>query len=486
MAIQTFYYYPSVFGDAFPGVTALLTGSWDAQGSYSDQWSEIPMQKVPAKDGGNHYEAKVALDDSQAGKAFHWGVWFEQDGQKTWAIASEVDALDSRDRHRSFVFDGNPSAHGYYLTHCRYLGALKYRKADGHWATQFRVWAPNAQKVELVFGALWDLEDPDKKPLASNHSLDRERLGGGYIYENGEGIHPDLPILLMIPQEDGTWLSPPDHPALQDLSYLNQRLYMYRITRDDGSQLFRTDLYSRVQIGHGAIDPALDPYSGALAELSGGVSCSVSLDLERVTRDFEVPVWPIPEADFIDKDEFWADEFSDRPLPKRVEDLIIYELHLGALGPDHEGPGTLKEALEMLDHIEALHVNAIELLPISEFSGDAFNWGYATSHYFAIEYSGGGRDQFKHFVKACHQRGIAVILDMVYNHYDHHASRAQRFFDSPDPAKDIYYWYEGQAENYPGTRLGASHLPNPDFPNSDNLRPGPRTNSKYLWPDRGS
>ena len=49
---------------------------------------------------------------------------------------------------------------------------------------------------------------------------------------------------------------------------------------------------------------------------------------------------------------------------------------------------------------------------MSQFSGEE-NWGYGTSHYYAIEYSGGGRDQYKYFIKACHRRGMAVIFDVV-------------------------------------------------------------------------
>jgi 1,4-alpha-glucan branching enzyme len=86
---------------------------------------------------------------------------------------------------------------------------------------------------------------------------------------------------------------------------------------------------------------------------------------------------------------------------------------------------------------------------MSEFEGWA-QWGYGTSHYFAIEYSSGGRDQFKHFVRECHRRGIAVILDVVYNHYHHSAERAEWSYDSDRPEENIYYWYEGKSSDYPG------------------------------------
>ena len=128
---------------------------------------------------------------------------------------------------------------------------------------------------------------------------------------------------------------------------------------------------------------------------------------------------------------------------------MIYELHVGALGgPEKKGPGTLKDAIDLLDYLVDLGVNAVELLPMSQFSGEE-NWGYGTSHYYAIEYSGGGRDQYKYFIKACHRRGIAVIFDVVYNHFTPNAERAEWGYDTNDVVKNPYYWYEGVPSDYP-------------------------------------
>ena len=128
---------------------------------------------------------------------------------------------------------------------------------------------------------------------------------------------------------------------------------------------------------------------------------------------------------------------------------MIYELHVDGLGLDRGADtGTLEDALRLLDYLVDLGVNAIELMPMSEFQ-DRQGWGYTTSHYFAIEYSGGGRDQFKHFVRECHRRGIAVILDVVYNHYTFDSERAEWAYDSNTPENNIYYWYEGRASDYP-------------------------------------
>ena len=95
-----------------------------------------------------------------------------------------------------------------------------------------------------------------------------------------------------------------------------------------------------------------------------------------------------------------------------------------------------------------LGINAVELLPMAEFGGRP-GWGYGSSHHFCIESSAGGRDKYRHFVRECHRRGIAVIQDVVSNHYeDGNVNRAEKFYDSTAPEQDIYYWYEGRTTDY--------------------------------------
>ena len=137
-----------------------------------------------------------------------------------------------------------------------------------------------------------------------------------------------------------------------------------------------------------------------------------------------------------------------RPIPRRVEDLVIYELHLGALGYGKPGPGTFADAIALLDYLVELGVSAVELLPMAEFGGEE-NWGYGSSHYFAIEYSGGGRDQAKFFIKECHRRGLAVISDVVYNHFTPDGERAEWMYDTDDNERNAYYWYEGTLPTTP-------------------------------------
>ena len=113
----------------------------------------------------------------------------------------------------------------------------------------------------------------------------------------------------------------------------------------------------------------------------------------------------------------WA---GDTRLTVTQSDLVIYELHVGAFydpTPASGGPGKFTDAVARLDDLAALGVNAVELLPIAEFPGD-YGWGYNPADIFAVENAGyGGPDGLKTFVRAAHQRGIRVLLDVVHNHY---------------------------------------------------------------------
>lgn len=103
--------------------------------------------------------------------------------------------------------------------------------------------------------------------------------------------------------------------------------------------------------------------------------------------------------------------------PARNE-MVIYEMHIRTFvyGSDGiDGAGSFKSAITKLDYLRDLGINAIELLPIGEFIGDV-SAGYNPAYIFAIEDEYGGPDGFRQFVNAAHQRGIAVVIDVVYNH----------------------------------------------------------------------
>ena len=92
-------------------------------------------------------------------------------------------------------------------------------------------------------------------------------------------------------------------------------------------------------------------------------------------------------------------------------DLVIYELHMGAFTSE----GTFRAAIDRLPELKNLGVTAIEVMPVAQTSGK-WNWGYDGVNLFAVRNSYGTPDDFKAFVDTCHANGLAVILDVVYNH----------------------------------------------------------------------
>ena len=104
----------------------------------------------------------------------------------------------------------------------------------------------------------------------------------------------------------------------------------------------------------------------------------------------------------------WSDQnWQNHPL----EEYIIYELHTGTFSAE----GTFKGIEDKLEYLKALGVNAIEIMPVAQFPGDR-NWGYDGVYPFAVQHSYGGPVALQNLVNTCHNNGIAVILDVVYNH----------------------------------------------------------------------
>jgi maltooligosyltrehalose trehalohydrolase len=94
-----------------------------------------------------------------------------------------------------------------------------------------------------------------------------------------------------------------------------------------------------------------------------------------------------------------------------LEKYLMYELHVGTFTPE----GTFDGVISRLDYLCELGITAVELMPVAQFPGER-NWGYDGTYPFAPQNSYGGADGLKRLVDACHSRGLAVILDVVYNH----------------------------------------------------------------------
>ncbi|ASU33360.1 malto-oligosyltrehalose trehalohydrolase [Mucilaginibacter xinganensis] len=114
-------------------------------------------------------------------------------------------------------------------------------------------------------------------------------------------------------------------------------------------------------------------------------------------------------SQFVDLAAFkWDDHAWSNPA---MHEYIFYELHTGTFTPE----GTFDAMERKLDYLLALGITAIEIMPVSQFPGDR-NWGYDGVFPFAVQNSYGGAEALQHLVNACHNKGLAVVLDVVYNH----------------------------------------------------------------------
>ena len=156
------------------------------------------------------------------------------------------------------------------------------------------------------------------------------------------------------------------------------------------------------------------------------------------------------------------------------DNLVIFEAHVGLISPE----GTFTGLIAEIDRLVDLGITALELMPVNQFPGSR-NWGYDGVHLYAPQNSYGGPQALKSLVDACHARGLAVILDVVYNHFGPEGNYLAEFgpyfddsrrsawgpalnFDGPDsrPVRDFFignavYWLE--EFHVDGFRLDATH-----------------------------
>jgi len=113
-------------------------------------------------------------------------------------------------------------------------------------------------------------------------------------------------------------------------------------------------------------------------------------------------------------DAFW--------MGRQLAGSVIYELHLGTFTPE----GTLDAAIGRLDHLVELGIDFVELLPVNGFNG-THNWGYDGVAWFTVHEGYGGPQAYARFVQACHEHGLAVVQDVVYNHLGPSGNYLPRF-----------------------------------------------------------
>ena len=201
---------------------------------------------------------------------------------------------------------------------------------------------------------------------------------------------------LMNRSVDGTlhWIDIPNAPAGKDL------LFQYVI--EGGRRM--GDPYSKL-----VLDPDNDRFIPT-ATFPGIPSYPIG-------RTQGIVSWVRPELPYPWK----SSSFAKPPKQK----LVVYELLLR----DFIGRHDYQTLTDTLNYLQRLGVNAIELMPVNEFEGNE-SWGYNPSYHLALDKYYGTPEQFKAFVDACHQRGIAVILDVVFNHAFDQSPLCQLYWDA--------------------------------------------------------
>ena len=162
-------------------------------------------------------------------------------------------------------------------------------------------------------------------------------------------------------------------------------------------------------------------WSGSVQDIQAGKSYKYRIQtkdgqtLERNDpRARQLTVSDNGDSVVIDPEYDWEDTI--RPIISK-EKQILYEMHIGTFNrPDAATIGTFYTAIEKLEYIQQLGITMIELMPVTSMA-TSNGWGYAPNHIFSVENSYGGRRGLLDFVKACHKRGIGVVLDVVYNHF---------------------------------------------------------------------
>ncbi len=241
---------------------------------------------------------------------------------------------------------------------------------------------------------------------------------------NGLNYFTDSTYLFQIyaPLKEFVFLLTPENNYRADTDYQmhvadDESTYWIELPRSWFSAGKTTYLYlmnGGIRVADPHSEVVLDPWNDASIKASvmntlppypTGMTSGIvtAFDEEKDTFNFEVTLFEKPEK----------------------TRLVIYELLLRDFLADH----SFTSLLDTLDYFEKLGVNAIELMPISEFEGNE-SWGYNQSFHMAVDKYYGTREQLKAFIDAAHQRGIAVILDVVFNHTFSQGPLAQMYWDA--------------------------------------------------------
>lgn len=335
----------------------------------------------------------------------HIGLYYDDDWQHVVASWNENKSKCKMERlgDNSYKLEIGPSIREYFgsgTTPVEKL-AVVFRSADGSkqtrpdlffpltdtkYATQIftpdpvvKATMPQGMKHGINYGS-------DNSVTFVLYDLSRSNKCHDYVYLIGEfnGWERKKDYMMKRDDEAGCWWY-----TLSDVNPDKEYMFQYHV--GDGDSSFRIhDPYCEV-----VYDPWNDKY----------ISSSTYPNL---------PSYPDGTKDIVGAFKVNTSEYNWQVKDFKISDennLVIYELHFRDFTSTHDING----ALEKLDYLKNLGVGAIELMPIQEFDGND-SWGYNPHSYFALDKAYGTREMYKKFIDECHLRGMAVILDVVYNH----------------------------------------------------------------------
>lgn len=231
--------------------------------------------------------------------------------------------------------------------------------------------------------------------------------------------------------------------ARKDFAHVVGDFNDWTLSNDDQSQMYRDDAAGVWWITITGLDPtkeyAFQYYMGKTGESSFRVADPYSRKILDPSNDHYIAESTYPASGrkypdgaigivsvFKTVEESYNWKVTNFEIPAR-DNLVIYEMLLR----DFTDGGDLKGAMDKLDYLESLGVNAIELMPVQEFDGND-SWGYNPAFFFAMDKAYGTDQMYKEFIDECHRRGIAVILDVVYNHATGANPFARMWWNSSD------------------------------------------------------
>ncbi|MFM9983704.1 MAG: alpha-amylase family glycosyl hydrolase, partial [Flavobacteriales bacterium] len=203
-------------------------------------------------------------------------------------------------------------------------------------------------------------------------------------------------------------------------------IYWLELENLDADQLYRFQYSIDVEdlrVADPYTNMVLDPWNDQWipSEIYPNIPAYPSCQTSQIISTFKIN----------DEDFVWTDQSFNRPPKTR---LIVYEL----LARDFSDERSYQAILDSLDYLDNLGINCLELMPVNEFEGND-SWGYNSSFYFAPDKAYGTSHDLKELINECHNRGIAVILDIALNHSFGQSPMVRMYFDADsDACNDPY------------------------------------------------